>query len=57
MQGIRAVFVKQRFAVIMEVGVPASIALRMGRKGKVQGCSYLKGRAGGVMFHNAVRLR
>lgn len=50
-------FVKQRFAVIMEVGVPASIALRMGRKGKVQGCSYLKGRAGGVMFHNAVRLR
>lgn len=40
-------FLKQKFEVVMEVEVPASIALRMGRKGKVWGCSYLKERARG----------
>lgn len=40
-------FLKQGLEVIMEVEVPASIALRMGRKGKVWGCSYLKERARG----------
>lgn len=40
-------FLKQRFELIIEVEVAASIALRMGRKGKVWGCSYLKERARG----------
>lgn len=38
---------KQKSEVIVEVGVLASIALRMGRKGKAWGCSYLKERARG----------
>jgi len=41
-------FLRQGFEVTMEVEVPASIALRVGRKGKVWGCSYLKERARGL---------
>lgn len=46
-QGFWAMFLKQRFEVITEVEVPVSIALRVGRKGKVWGCSCLKERARG----------